>query len=178
MYEKLGVDRAFYVGFIYFLFEDKWLDTSSDRVKGFVFIILGNNVQYDMLQGGGIVERIQRLLRLVFRNIYYYRVDYIRTFAAIRLFQLFIVLPLISLLFSLILDFMGVQSITEQNMLQLVTHPLGLVLLAFIVLIILLFVYYEMGFNAASLSSTTSDPLFIIWIVEKIESESTIFYQF
>lgn len=129
-----------------FLFKDKWLDTLSDRVKGFVFIILGNNVQYDMVQGGGIVERIQRLLRLVFRNIYYYRVDYIRTFAAIRLFQLFIVLPLISLLFSLILDFMGVQSITEQNLLQLVTHPLGLVLLAFIVLIILLFVYYEMGF--------------------------------
>ncbi len=92
------------------------------------------------------MERIKRLLGLVFRNIYYYRVDYIRTFVAVRLFQLFIVLPLITLLFTFLLDALGIQSITEQNIGHLLTHPLVLAVLASILLVFLLFIYYEMGF--------------------------------
>ena len=98
------------------------------------------------ITGGEDVERIKRLLRLVFRNIYYYRVDYIRTFVAVRLFQLFIVLPLITLLFTFLLDALGIQSITEQNIWQLLAHPLVLAVLASILLVFLLFIYYEMGF--------------------------------
>ncbi len=98
------------------------------------------------ITGGEDVERIKRLLRLVFRNIYYYRVDYIRTFVAVRLFQLFIVLPLITLLFTFLLDALGIQSITEQNIWQLLTHPLVIIVLVIILLVILLFIYYEMGF--------------------------------
>ena len=92
------------------------------------------------------MERIIRLLRLVFRNIYYYRVDYIRTFVVIRLFQILIVLPLASLLFTSMLHLSGVQSVTEQNIWQLLKHPLVLTVLVFIVLIFLIFIYYEMGF--------------------------------
>ena len=92
------------------------------------------------------MERIKRLLGLVFRNIYYYRVDYIRTFVAVRLFQLLIVLPLITLLFTFLLDALGIQSITEQNIGQLLVHPLVLAVLASILLVFLLFIYYEMGF--------------------------------
>lgn len=92
------------------------------------------------------MERIVRLLRLVFRNIYYYRVDYIQTFFAIRLFQILIVLPLISLLFTWMLNLIGIQSITEQNIWQLLKHPLVLTVLVLIVFILLIFIYYEMGF--------------------------------
>ncbi|MGM9950032.1 MAG: glycerophosphoryl diester phosphodiesterase membrane domain-containing protein [Lysinibacillus sp.] len=92
------------------------------------------------------MERIKRLLGLVFRNIYYYRVDYIRTFVAVRLFQLFIVLPLVTLLFTFLLDALGIQSITEQNIWQLLAHPLVLTILTGILLVFLLFIYYEMGF--------------------------------
>lgn len=92
------------------------------------------------------MERVIRLLRLVFRNIYYYRVDYIRTFVIIRLFQILIVLPLTSLLFTLMLHLIGIQSVTEQNIWQLLKHPLVLTVLVFIVLIFLIFIYYEMGF--------------------------------
>ena len=92
------------------------------------------------------MERIQRLFRLVFRTIYYYRVDYIRSFAAVRFFQLFIILPLIFLLFAFLLDYIGFQRVTERNIGQLFTNPICLALLSFIGLIILLFVYYEMGF--------------------------------
>ncbi|WP_431029994.1 glycerophosphoryl diester phosphodiesterase membrane domain-containing protein [Lysinibacillus sp. LZ02] len=92
------------------------------------------------------MERIRRVLRLVFRNIYYYRVDYIRTFLMIRLFQVFIVLPLVSILFTFMLDAIGIQSITEQNIWQLLMHPFVLTMLVLIVLVFLLFIYYEMGF--------------------------------
>ena len=92
------------------------------------------------------MERIIRLLRLVFRNIYYYRVDYIRTFVAVRLFQILIVIPLTTLLFTSMLHLIGIQSVTEQNIWQLLKHPLVLTVLVFIVLIFLIFIYYEMGF--------------------------------
>ena len=92
------------------------------------------------------MERIIRLLRLVFRNIYYYRVDYIRTFVVIRLFQILIVIPLTTLLFTSMLHLIGIQSVTEQNIWQLLKHPLVLTVLVFIVLIFLIFIYYEMGF--------------------------------
>ena len=92
------------------------------------------------------MERIIRLLRLVFRNIYYYRVDYIRTFVVIRLFQILIVIPLTTLLFTSMLHLIGIQSVTEQNIWQLLRHPLVLTVVVFIVLIFLIFIYYEMGF--------------------------------
>ena len=92
------------------------------------------------------MERIIRLLRLVFRNIYYYRVDYIRTFVAVRLFQILIVIPLTTLLFTSMLHLIGIQSVTEQNIWQLLKHPLVLTVLVFIVLIFLIFIYYEMVF--------------------------------
>jgi len=92
------------------------------------------------------VERIIRLLRLVFRNIYYYRVDYIRTFVVIRLFQILIVIPLTTLLFTSMLHLIGIKSVTEQNIWQLLKHPLVLTVVVFIVLIFLIFIYYEMGF--------------------------------
>lgn len=92
------------------------------------------------------MERIIRLLRLVFRNIYYYRVDYIRTFVVIRLFQILIVIPLTTLLFTSMLHLIGIQSVTEQNIWQLLKHPLVLTVVVFIVLIFLIFIYYEMGF--------------------------------
>ena len=92
------------------------------------------------------MERILRVLRLVFRNIYYYRVDYIRTFVTVRLFQILIVIPLTTLLFTSMLHLIGIQSVTEQNIWQLLKHPLVLTVLVFIVLIFLIFIYYEMGF--------------------------------
>ncbi|MEC1177465.1 glycerophosphodiester phosphodiesterase [Metasolibacillus meyeri] len=91
------------------------------------------------------MERIFRITRLVFRNIYTYRVDYIRVFLAIRLFQLLIALPLISLLVTATLHLLKIDSITEENIVQLLAHPLFLVVLTLIILIVLLFIYYEMG---------------------------------
>ncbi|MER2106878.1 MAG: glycerophosphodiester phosphodiesterase [Solibacillus sp.] len=89
---------------------------------------------------------MKRMMRLLARNLYYYRVDYIRTLLISRLFQLFIVVPLVSLLFTLLLDLLNINTITEQNLITMLGHPLTIAMLALIALIILLFIYYEMGF--------------------------------
>ncbi|WP_107942610.1 glycerophosphoryl diester phosphodiesterase membrane domain-containing protein [Metasolibacillus fluoroglycofenilyticus] len=91
------------------------------------------------------MERILRVIRLVFRNIYTYRVDYIRVFLGIRLFQLLIALPSISLLLTATLHLLSIDSITEENIIQLFAHPLFLFVIALMILIVLLFIYYEMG---------------------------------
>ena len=90
--------------------------------------------------------RLKRVIKLIFRNLYYYRVDYIRNFAILRLVQAFAVLPLITLLISLTMDITGVQTITENNIAVLVKHPFAIFGILLIFLIGILFIYYEIGF--------------------------------
>lgn len=96
--------------------------------------------------GGSLLDRLKRVIQLIFRNLYYYRVDYIRNFAILRIVQAFIVLPFITLLISIIMDITGVQTITEASIPYLLTHPFALFGIAFILLIGILFIYYELGF--------------------------------
>lgn len=92
------------------------------------------------------MERLKRVIKLIFRNLYYYRVDYIRNFAILRLVQAFAVLPLITLLISLTMDITGVQTITENNISVLLTHPFAIFGILLVLLIGILFIYYEIGF--------------------------------
>lgn len=91
------------------------------------------------------MARIKRVLRLVFRNIYYYRVDYIRLLLISVLVETLIVLPAITVLFRFAFDVIGVRSITEQNIWQVVQNPLIIFAALIAALIVLLFIYYEMG---------------------------------
>ncbi|MGN7476367.1 glycerophosphoryl diester phosphodiesterase membrane domain-containing protein [Solibacillus silvestris] len=92
------------------------------------------------------MDRIKRVLQLIFRNLYYYRVDYIRSFAILRFVQAFFVLPLFSLIVALIMDTTGVQTITESSLPYLLTHPYTLIGLSIIMFIGIVFIYYELGF--------------------------------
>lgn len=91
------------------------------------------------------MKRIKRVLGTVFSNIYVFRVDYVRVLFFSKMFELLIVLPTISFLFTLTLSLLGVQSLTEQNLLSIMGHPLFLAMALLIMIIILLFIYYEMG---------------------------------
>lgn len=92
------------------------------------------------------MDRIKRIIKLIFRNLYYYRVDYIRTFAILRIVQAFILLPLIWLVIALVMDITGVQAITQDSILYLLTHPFALVGIVLILFIGIVFIYYELGF--------------------------------
>lgn len=91
------------------------------------------------------MERIKRVLFHVFRNIYHYRVDYIRTFLFLRLFQLIILAPAGSLLIWSVLKVIGVLSITEQNIVYVLQHPYVWFVGFFAILVLMIFIYYETG---------------------------------
>lgn len=91
------------------------------------------------------MERIKRVLGTVISNIYVFRVDYVRVLFFSKMFELLIVLPAISILFTLTLRLLGVHSLNEQNLLLIISHPLFLFMALLIMMILLLFIYYEMG---------------------------------
>src|SRR5690606_32317521 len=82
----------------------------------------------------------------IFRNLYYYRVDYIRTFAILRIVQAFVLLPLIWLITALVMDMTGVQAITQDSIFYLLTHPIAILGIGIILFIGIIFIYYELGF--------------------------------
>lgn len=92
------------------------------------------------------MERIKRVIKLIFRNLYYYRVDYIRTFAILRIVQAFILLPLIWLITAIVMDITGVQVITQDSILYLLTNLFALFGIGIILFIGIVFIYYELGF--------------------------------
>lgn len=85
-------------------------------------------------------------MRLAIYNIYKYRIDYIQVFALIRLFQFLLIVPVTTLIFKLMLRVTGYTHITEENIQSFLSHPLVMGMIVIWIMVVLLFIYYEMGF--------------------------------
>ncbi len=85
-------------------------------------------------------------MRQAVHNIYVYRFDYVQVFALIRIFQFLLMIPVTSIVLKLMLRVTGFTHITEQNWQSFVTHPFVMIMICLLILLFLLFVYYEMGF--------------------------------
>lgn len=85
-------------------------------------------------------------MRQAVHNIYVYRFDYVQVFALIRIFQFLLMIPVTSIVLKLMLQVTGFTHITEQNWQSFVTHPFVMIMICLLILLFLLFVYYEMGF--------------------------------
>ncbi len=85
-------------------------------------------------------------MRQAVYNIYAYRLDYVQVFALIRIFQFLLIIPVTSIVFKLTLRVTGFTHITEQNWQSFVAHPFVIMMICLLILLFLLFVYYEMGF--------------------------------
>lgn len=85
-------------------------------------------------------------MRQAVHNIYIYRFDYVQVFALIRIFQFLLMIPVTSIVLKLMLRVTGFTHITEQNWQSFVTHPFVMIMICLLILLFLLFVYYEMGF--------------------------------
>ncbi len=85
-------------------------------------------------------------MRQAVYNIYAYRLDYVQVFALIRIFQFLLIIPVTSIVFKLTLRVTGFTHITEQNWQSFVAHPFVIMMICLLMLLFLLFVYYEMGF--------------------------------
>lgn len=85
-------------------------------------------------------------MRQAVHNIYVYRFDYVQVFALIRIFQFLLMIPVTSIVLKLMLRVTGFTHITEQNWQSFLTHPFVMIMICLLILLFLLFVYYEMGF--------------------------------
>ncbi len=103
--------------------------------------------------GNGIVrnwgegmQKARQIMRQAIYNIYTYRIDYIRVFVMIRVFQFSLAIPVSTLVFNVMLNVTGYTHITEQNLQSFLMHPFVIAMMILLVMVVLLFIYYEMGF--------------------------------
>ncbi|QPQ31345.1 glycerophosphodiester phosphodiesterase [Lysinibacillus sp. JNUCC 51] len=87
-----------------------------------------------------------QVMRQAVYNIYMYRFDYIRVFALIKLFQFLLIVPMTAIVFKLMLQVTGYTHITEQNIQSFMVHPFVISMIILLIMLMLLFIYYEMGF--------------------------------
>ncbi|TDY05530.1 UNVERIFIED_CONTAM: glycerophosphoryl diester phosphodiesterase [Lysinibacillus xylanilyticus] len=85
-------------------------------------------------------------MRQAVYNIYLYRYDYIQVFALIKLFQFLLIVPMTAIVFKLMLRVTGFTHITEQNIQSFMVHPFVISMIILLFMLMLLFIYYEMGF--------------------------------
>ncbi|MGE7945478.1 glycerophosphoryl diester phosphodiesterase membrane domain-containing protein [Lysinibacillus sp. NPDC093688] len=92
------------------------------------------------------MHKTGQVMRQAIYNIYMYRFDYIQVFALIRLFQFLLIVPVTAIVFKLMLRVTGYTHITEQNIQSFMGHPFVISMIILLIMLILLFIYYEMGF--------------------------------
>ncbi|XRD26524.1 glycerophosphoryl diester phosphodiesterase membrane domain-containing protein [Lysinibacillus fusiformis] len=92
------------------------------------------------------MHKAGQVMRQAVYNIYIYRFDYVQVFALIRIFQFLLMIPVSSTMLKLMLRVTGYTHITEQNWQSFVVHPFVIMMTCLLILLFLLFVYYEMGF--------------------------------
>ncbi|MEQ6048231.1 glycerophosphodiester phosphodiesterase [Lysinibacillus capsici] len=92
------------------------------------------------------MHKAGQVMRQAVHNIFVYRFDYVQVFALIRIFQFLLMIPVTSIVLKLMLRVTGFTHITEQNWQSFLTHPFVMIMICLLILLFLLFVYYEMGF--------------------------------
>lgn len=89
------------------------------------------------------MDKLKHVLKLIFRSSNDYQVDYIQTFVILRVVQVFLIVQIIGLIIRIIMDVTGIRTITENNILLPLSHPITLVGLGIIVLIAILKVIFS-----------------------------------
>lgn len=85
-------------------------------------------------------------MRQAFYNIYMYRIDYIQVLSLIKLLQFLLIVPMMAIVFKLMLRVTGYTHITELNIQSFMAHPFVISMIILLTMLMLLFIYYEMGF--------------------------------
>ncbi|MFJ7732618.1 glycerophosphoryl diester phosphodiesterase membrane domain-containing protein [Lysinibacillus sp. NPDC097231] len=92
------------------------------------------------------MHKAGQVMQQAIYNIYIYRIDYIQVFALTRLFQFLFIIPVSTIVFKLMLQVTGFTHITEQNIQSFIAHPFVITMIFLLIMLIMLFIYYEMGF--------------------------------
>ncbi|MDT0089958.1 glycerophosphodiester phosphodiesterase [Listeria marthii] len=85
-------------------------------------------------------------LKASFKVLYQFKTDYLKVTLLLTILQAFVIGPFIYYFFFFILRVIGVPGITDANLGEVFSSPVAVVMLLVLALLILLFVYYELGF--------------------------------
>ncbi|MBF2397778.1 glycerophosphodiester phosphodiesterase [Listeria marthii] len=85
-------------------------------------------------------------LKASFKVLYQFKTDYLKVTLLLTILQAFVIGPFIYYFFFFILRVIGVPGITDANLGEVFSSPVAVIMLLVLALLILLFVYYELGF--------------------------------
>ncbi|MBC2345731.1 glycerophosphodiester phosphodiesterase [Listeria welshimeri] len=78
--------------------------------------------------------------------LYQFKTDYLKVTLLLTILQAFVIGPFIYYFFFFILRVIGVPGITDANLGEIISSPVAVIMLLILALLILMFVYYELGF--------------------------------
>ncbi|MBF2444297.1 glycerophosphoryl diester phosphodiesterase membrane domain-containing protein [Listeria welshimeri] len=78
--------------------------------------------------------------------MYQFKTDYLKVTLLLTILQAFVIGPFIYYFFFFILRVIGVPGITDANLGEVISSPVAVIMLLILALLILMFVYYELGF--------------------------------
>ncbi|MBC1322599.1 glycerophosphodiester phosphodiesterase [Listeria welshimeri] len=78
--------------------------------------------------------------------MYQFKTDYLKVTLLLTILQAFVIGPFIYYFFFFILRVIGVPGITDANLGEIILSPVAVIMLIILALLILMFVYYELGF--------------------------------
>lgn len=78
--------------------------------------------------------------------MYKFKTDYLKVTLLVTILQAFVIGPFIYYFFFFILRVIGVPGITDANLGEIISSPVAVIMLLILALLILMFVYYELGF--------------------------------
>ncbi|MBC2359967.1 glycerophosphodiester phosphodiesterase [Listeria welshimeri] len=78
--------------------------------------------------------------------MYQFKTDYLKVTLLLTILQAFVIGPFIYYFFFFILRVIGVPGITDANLGEIISSPVAVIMLLILALLILMFVYYELGF--------------------------------
>ncbi|EAF6930190.1 glycerophosphodiester phosphodiesterase, partial [Listeria monocytogenes] len=99
-----------------------------------------------------------------FKVLYQFKTDYLKVTLLLTILQAFVIGPFIYYFFFFILRVIGVPGITDANLGEVFSSPVAIIMLLILALLILLFVYYELGF-------------FIMMAIYQLRGESYTFFK-
>ncbi|HDU1283226.1 TPA: glycerophosphoryl diester phosphodiesterase membrane domain-containing protein, partial [Listeria monocytogenes] len=85
-------------------------------------------------------------LKDIFKVLYQFKTDYLKVTLLLTILQAFVMGPFIYYFFFFILRVIGVPGITDANLGEVFSSPVAVIMLLILALLILLFIYYELGF--------------------------------
>lgn len=108
--------------------------------------------------------------------MYQFKTDYLKVTLLLTILQAFVIGPFIYYFFFFILRVIGVPGITDANLGEIISSPVAVIMLLILALLILMFVYYELGFFIMmAIYQLRGESYTVFKIIQRLKCKSKIF---